>query len=666
MKWRALIISVFMILLTFLSLGAVKEFGNDIKYPVQAAFSLTDSGATNKTEVFDKIEDLASKHNLQVYRPFIDGSGQQRTFVFNPTNNDTDYETDVTLLSTSNVSGMYYTSKSVPQNFQEELGKFGLTLRANDLTWYLIPVYFLFTNLRSLAVWTLFFVFSLALLAIKLMYVKKDMIYRSLGLFGKVSSKDFFQDIVTVLLLYLLILLGFIVYQGTWSNVFVKSFNLLMGTNLIILMSLIGCITILYRVHLTSIKPLSILKNKSVTGFILVVWLIGIFLSSVIFGVTLQKSLDTLSQSKTEIEALDKWKSVANFAEVTWFDLSSEYTNGENQIDSDFIKEQNLKYKQFILSFNEADILYSKASVFTGEQLSYAPEQIKQELLNRGIDSNLTDKIRYVNQGMIIKNQTIFPHNQYGNGGKDAAGVIYIPENQMEKLESVKALIDYEWFQYSNIKADQFTIQTVPKGQKNFLFNHKATEKELFAKQEVTDAILVELNFAYFDNETLDAHFFNIAQDSIYQQEVIQIQTSKVGLTEFSGLTNVAEKVLLERNRIQSQLIGSLLSLFILSIAQCYIIYEYIVTLLKKNSKKISIYTILGINSVTLLGKILLPLLLSIVISSMSIWLLTNSIVISGIIGLFYLIELTIMSFFAQKSIKIKRLQILKGDFEAI
>lgn len=53
MKWRVSLISVFMVLLAVLSFGAVKEFGNDIKYPAQAAFSLINSGgAVDKAEVF--------------------------------------------------------------------------------------------------------------------------------------------------------------------------------------------------------------------------------------------------------------------------------------------------------------------------------------------------------------------------------------------------------------------------------------------------------------------------------------------------------------------------------------------------------------------------------------------------------------------------------------
>lgn len=60
MRWRATVICIFVLLLTCLSFGAVKEYGNDIKYPVQAAFSLVASNKdVDKGHVLDRIESLS-------------------------------------------------------------------------------------------------------------------------------------------------------------------------------------------------------------------------------------------------------------------------------------------------------------------------------------------------------------------------------------------------------------------------------------------------------------------------------------------------------------------------------------------------------------------------------------------------------------------------------
>lgn len=82
MKWRLTVLSLFVLLISFLSLGAVKEFGNDIPYPAQAAFSLMGSSEVDKNQIFDKIQEIADKKQLIIYRPFLDKSGQQATFVF--------------------------------------------------------------------------------------------------------------------------------------------------------------------------------------------------------------------------------------------------------------------------------------------------------------------------------------------------------------------------------------------------------------------------------------------------------------------------------------------------------------------------------------------------------------------------------------------------------
>ena len=175
MKWRLTVISIFVLLLSFLSLGAVKEYGNDIKYPVQSAFSITGfTGTPDKNQIFDKIEELAQKEHMQIYRPFLDSNSKEQTYVFGETKSDSAYVTNRSVLLTNDVNGMYYAGKSVPATFGKELEAMGLIYKGGDLPWYLMPVYFLFTNLRSLAIWTLFFVFALLLFAVKLMYAKKS------------------------------------------------------------------------------------------------------------------------------------------------------------------------------------------------------------------------------------------------------------------------------------------------------------------------------------------------------------------------------------------------------------------------------------------------------------------------------------------------------------
>lgn len=207
---------------------------------------------------------------------------------------------------TNDLSGMYYTTRSLPSSFETAMTELGLTYKGADLPWYLLPYYFLFTNLRSLAIWTLFFVFALLLFAVKLMYAKKSMILRSLGLFEHYSRKELLQDLLMMGASFTLSILLFILYQGSISNVFVKSFTLLILTNAVILLLLMLAVHALFFINIRSLKALAILKNKQATPLVLFVWLVGICLSSVIFGLSLHKSLETIGKSANDIQVLGK------------------------------------------------------------------------------------------------------------------------------------------------------------------------------------------------------------------------------------------------------------------------------------------------------------------------------------------------------------------------
>lgn len=667
MKWRATVICIFVLLLTCLSFGAVKEYGNDIKYPVQAAFSLVASNKdVDKEHVLDRIEALAEQEHIQIYRPYLDHTGKEATYLFGTNGKKTVYSSNRKELLTNDLSGMYYTTRSLPSSFETAMTELGLTYKGADLPWYLLPYYFLFTNLRSLAIWTLFFVFALLLFAVKLMYAKKSMILRSLGLFEHYSRKELLQDLLLMGASFAVSILLFILYQGSISNVFVKSFTLLILTNAVILLLLMLAVHALFFINIRSLKALAILKNKQATPLVLFVWLVGICLSSVIFGLSLHKSLETIGKSANDIQVLGKWDKAKDFAEITWLDTLSTHTDDNHQIDSDYFKEENQRYQHFLLSFSDSDVIYSALSSLNETNLQSAPDNFKKELKTNGVDPRIASKVRYVNQGFMLKNKDIFPNNDYGRPAADAAGVIYIPKHMMGDADSILNIVNYEWFQYSSLKANQLVVQEVPNGQKSFLFNHKEDQQDIFAQQEEVDTILVQLNFSFMTEPSLLTKFGEMAQKSIYRQALIRDRLTQAGLTNFSSLTNVSNHLILERHKILSQLIGSVIALTVLAIAQCFIIYEYVVSLMKQKAKKISIWSLMGQNSFVLIGRLLLPLALCLLLAIGMMGILTgNRLMVLGI-GLLYLGEIVCMSFFAYQAILKHRIQIIKGDFDIL
>ncbi|MCD3441554.1 ABC transporter permease [Streptococcus equi] len=667
MRWRATVICIFVLLLTCLSFGAVKEYGNDIKYPVQAAFSLVASNKdVDKGHVLDRIEALVEQEHIQIYRPYLDHTGKEATYLFGTNGKKTAYSSNRKELLTNDLSGMYYATRSLPSSFEIAMTELGLTYKGADLPWYLLPYYFLFTNLRSLAIWTLFFVFALLLFAVKLMYAKKSMIQRSLGLFEHYSRKELLQDLLMMGASFTLSILLFILYQGSISNVFVKSFILLMLTNAVILWLLMLAVHALFFINIRSLKALAILKNKRATPLVLFVWLVGICLSSVIFGFSLHKSLETIRKSANDIQVLGKWDKAKDFAEITWLETLSAHTDENHQIDSDYFKEENQRYQHFLLSFSDSEVIYSEPSSLNETNLQSAPDDFKKELKTNGVDARIASKVRYVNQGFMLKNKDIFPNNDYGRPAADAAGVIYIPKHMMGDADSILNIVNYEWFQYSSLKANQLVVQEVPDGQKSFLFNHKQDQQDIFAQQEEVDTILVQLNFSFMTEPSLLTKFGEMAQKSIYRQALIRDRLTQAGLTNVSSLTNVSNHLILERHKILSQLIGSVIALTVLAIAQCFIIYEYIVSLMKQKAKKISVWSLMGQKSFVLIGRLLLPLVLFLLLAIGMMGILTgNSLMVLGI-GLLYLGEIVCMSFFAYQAILKHRIQIIKGDFDIL
>ncbi|HEL1164821.1 TPA: ABC transporter permease [Streptococcus equi subsp. zooepidemicus] len=667
MRWRATVICIFVLLLTCLSFGAVKEYGNDIKYPVQAAFSLVASNKdVDKGHVLDRIEALAEQEHIQIYRPYLDHTGKEATYLFGTNGKKTAYSSNRKELLTNDLSGMYYTTRSLPSSFETAMTELGLTYKGADLPWYLLPYYFLFTNLRSLAIWTLFFVFALLLFAVKLMYAKKSMILRSLGLFEHYSRRELLQDLLLMGASFAVSILLFILYQGSISNVFVKSFTLLILTNAVILLLLMLAVHALFFINIRSLKALAILKNKRATPLVLFVWLVGICLSSVIFGLSLHKSLETIGKSANDIQVLGKWDKAKDFAEITWLDTLSTHTDDNHQIDSDYFKEENQRYQHFLLSFSDSDVIYSALSSLNETNLQSAPDDFKKELKTNGVDPRIATKIRYVNKGFMLKNKDIFPNNDYGRPATDVAGVIYIPKHMMGDADSILNIVNYEWLQYSSLKANQLVVQEVPNGQKSFLFNHKQDQQDIFAQQEEVDTILVQLNFSFMTEPSLLTKFGEMAQKSIYRQALIRDRLTQAGLTNVSSLTNVSNHLILERHKILSQLIGSVIALMVLVIAQCFIIYEYVVSLMKQKAKKISIWSLMGQKSFVLIGRLLLPLVLFLLLAIGMMGILTgNSLMVLGI-GLLYLGEIVCMSFLAYQAILKHRIQIIKGDFDIL
>lgn len=392
----------------------------------------------------------------------------------------------------------------------------------------------------------------------------------------------------------------------------------------------------------------------------------GIFASCFIFNMTLSESLKTITSTHERIQVLNHWKVAGDYSSITWLDIFSGQISENGEIDASLMVEESQKNRHFVTSLSDDDMIYAQASSLKNSGIPVSNE-VQNRLNQANVDTSISENIYYVNKGFMLKNQSLYPANQYGDGTEEGLGIVYIPQSQMGKRESILALIDFENFQYTSVTANDFIIREIPDNQKTFLFNHSLSSGELFSKQEVEDAILVELHFTQLPQEAaLETLFSNVTVNGIFKEDGLKDKLDGAKLSHYSAFTNVANYLLLEKDKISSQLLGTIISLIMIAFVQLFVVYEYVITILQNRAKKISILSLLGRSYISEILTTLSPIILGIIIISVLTYYTSHSPIIVNLILIVYLLEILLMSIYALKIIKQKRIQIMKGYFEIV
>lgn len=671
MKWRISVLLIITGLLAVLSFSEIKEFGNDLKYPAESAVNITSySQERDKTSVITELEKFAKEQDLVLFKP-IYTNNHQSTFVFGHaprwlSNSDGNYTQDKQLLSDTELTGMYYSSKPLNKTMQSKLTGKGFKYKAGDIGWWLAPLDFLFGNLRSYSVWTVFFIFALLLFAIKMFYLKKAMIQRSLGLLRKQMIKEMSSDILVLILSTLSIILIFCSYLGNITSVFVKTFILLNVVNMLLLIVISLISNSLFFLNVALFKPIQILKNKENKTFVQVVWLIGILLALFIFGLTINESLKVNRTLCNQIKTLDHWQAVADFVKIDWFEKNTEQKNVKGEVKWEDIIEESEENKQFVQFFSSDEWLYSKSSdLGTAEEMNI-PE-LTNQLKETGIDTKIAQQIHYVNPAVVQKNRKEYPENQWPKEASKRI-TVYVPEKYQEQIEDIKKIIYYEWFQYTTIDIEDSDFNSIPNEQKTFLFNYHENN-DVLAHQEAEGKIIVELDFSLFpsEDEVLNSLYPQVVFDGLFKQEKVLLALKSSGLNQsFSGMTNAAKAIFIKKETLMSQLRGTLIAISVLLIAQFFVIYQYVVTQVRSRGKQIVIRNLLGGNTIFEIFKCLFYLVVGIICISSSLLFYTKNWFIFASLNFLCLTEVSLMISWAFYLIKKKRVQIIKGDFEIL
>lgn len=668
MKWKFSVYIFIVLILSFLAVGEIKEIGQDIKYPARAGINLTNfEGTVSKEKIFEQIEKIARNENMTIFKPIWQENGQEKVYVFGIDKlglGRKKYVKDQKFLMDEPVTGMYYLSEKLNTRLERSLTNLGFQCKGGNIPWQLTIFDFFFGNIRSLSIWTLFVVFAILLFAVKMLYVKKAMVQRSLGIFARKMVLEICSDLLC-LTISGIVSIGIInLTQNGISGVFAVTFSLLMLFLGLALLLVTLITNALFALNIQLMKVSQVLKNKSGQSFVLWIWLFGIVLSLFIFGVTVNGSLLGIRTLSAQSKVMRHWKVASDFVTLTFSDSMQEHINANTQqIDSAYMQENALKNSQFLQSFKADEVLYSLQSKLDKTMLS-------PEFLNRiegELNLDLASKIRYVNQEVIRRNKKLYPRNHYGNQEQSAI-TIYIPEKYQKDIEAIQKIIGFEWLQYTTFDENFMSITKVPNGQKTFLFNQTDTPTELIPQQEKTDEILVSLDFKQlFQDKTFLLQADQIVLSAFFKQDKVKQKLVSSELSKnFSSMTLVSKNMLEKRARLLSQLQGTVMALVALMLAQLFVLYQYVVTLIQKNVRQISVRSLLGGKVLPFLIRIFSPFFIGTALITCLGYRQFHHLSLFLSLSAFYSVEFILIASIVLIKMKKKRVQIMKGDFEII
>ncbi|MDR0299932.1 MAG: hypothetical protein LBI13_07660 [Streptococcaceae bacterium] len=670
MRWKLLVFTAFIVIFSFLSAGEIKETGQDIKYPAQSAMMVSQyHGNKSKSEAFSDLQKVALSENIIIYKTIWTQNGLEKSFVFgkiSSSDRQRGYLSDPKSLNTEILTGMYYVASPWTNKLETSMKNLGFIIKGASIPLQLLPLDFYFGNLRSLAIWCLFFVFAVLLYALKISAIKKSIIERSLGNFSKSLRKNLLIESSLLILASILSLLVFwIINQSTWG-LFCRLFSYLILINLFIFLILTLIINWIYSLNIRLIRPSDVLKSKSNQTVINLIWLLGIILSVFIFGKTISGMKQSAVELSQQSHQLHPWSLVQSFSSLTWRDEESSHTNSStHEIDRNFMIDYTKKEKDFILSFDDSQILYSYASSIDGGiDPKNIPPAIQEQLKSKGLDPILASSVQFVSSNLIELNKKIYPTNTYPKSSATALASIYIPQKFQKQIESIKHIAAAE-ISPQDLSNSNFEIIIIPDNQKTFLFHWQDEANQLLPKQSLQNQILVVPHLTNIPD--LPPVVSNIIGGALFDSPSLQKVLRQSPLQADVTAQNYAtEAILTHRNKIINQLNGVIFSLVSLIIAQLFVLYEYIANQLRSQAKILSIHYILGKSILSPISRSIFPLILGISISSLLTFLLTGDSTVTLVLFTLYCVEIGILTQLGLKKIKRAYAQILKGDFEII
>lgn len=660
MKKRIIFIVSMTVVLSFLVFGVVKEFGQDIPFQTNAAFSVTQiNEGVHKEDFFKEVKHISQSLNYPIYKPMIKDAQGVTSYRFDQ-RASSEEEKEWEVLLQNNITGMYYVNGPIPIELSTYFQHIHADVHFSYIAWYLLPIHFLFGNLRSIAVWLLLFLFFFTLLILKLRQSKKSAIYRSLGLLKQDFINNLRAELLILTLLVVLEFILFVFYQQTISSIFVWSFGLNFFILYLLLAFLVLSANLVYYQSIKSSKSVNIVKGKVLNPVVIPVTFIGLILAMILSGFLINNAHHLYQETFKQVKVLDKWSSIDSFVKVTWFDPFANQINENQQIDPNAFREEAERTKQMLKHLGDENVLLSLPSSLNRGLQEQLPMSLKTELIKEGVSLELGANLIYVNQTFIDKNKELQAELDFPVNTEHSLGTIYLPESYRGKEEDIRKIVDFEWLQGSEVKADSLAVQFVPNNQVLFLFNPRKSEKETFARQEIVNPILVSFNLVNVEDPSSLA---NLKQHLLFKEDALLSAIIEAKITNLSMTENINQTMILEREKVWNQLLGSMIAIVFLLVTQVLLMVQFALELLGRKMRKVTLQILNGESVYILLFGEFKWYLLGILCSLSIIFVLTGN----GILVSTYLIAILLECctlLFILKSILIKkRISIVKGEY---
>lgn len=663
MKLRIVIVSLFAIFLSIILVGSIKEIGRDIKYPANTIMFVTDYTGKDKVKTLDKLHQVAREENIIIYKAFITKNCQTKTAIIGKQGRYVD------ALKSMPLTGVYYIKKNTSnKRFEQTLKDEMLKFTMNPINLKLAPTITFVSGIRAPSFWTLFFVFFITIYAVEMLLIKSSMVYRSFGRLIAYLLANLKCYLLTLFTLNTLIYSLFCLGNGGFDHVYSQMFGLMLLVMSIILLGLIGLANVLFTVLVKLTDIAGILKNRYINRVGSLIYLISILVSIVIFTLSVNTVLQSVTELKSYQKELANWQVLKNYVKPNFNDSDQEHTNADHMIDQDWLMSRTKRELTYLQNFNdEQGLIYLSPSEFDKENEIAYQTNIENPLTT---DSRFSKQTKYVSSAFIKLNQTLYPKNDYGHKSKRTLLTFYVPKQFEKDIKCIQNNVLAETFAYTEVKPEQVQVLIIPDGQKLFLFNQAIPFGKRLPKQVAYDQILVEIDQNLID---IDSNLLALGGDVIWRPYENSLVKNTVLLpnlkkikneSQLMSVDNVSQNAAVLAKNIASQIQGALLVLLGVMISSGFILWEYLKNQYQRQAKMLVVTYLFSGHQGKLQLLILAPLVLGVVSIGLFSGLLIQDMGLGILILSVYLLEILVIVCLNQSVLKAKRLNVIKDALE--